>query len=121
MTDDAISERELLSRFQAGQRQFVGLLIEHDPTSPFEGACLDAISLIDCFLDASFRGASLRGAVIHSNVKCCDFSDTDLTDADFRNSALDATTFKGAKMDRADFTGSHIQGYDLKPGERPDW
>ena len=121
MTDDAISESELLSRYQAGQRRFAGLEIERDGLGALEGACLDGIELMDCFVVASFRRASLRNAVVHANVKTCDFSEADLTGADFRTAALDATSFLGAKMDGADFTDAHIQGHDLSPGERPDW
>ncbi|HWU94368.1 MAG TPA: pentapeptide repeat-containing protein, partial [Sphingomonas sp.] len=66
-------------------------------------------------------GASLRNATVHANVKTCDFSDADLSGADFQGSALCSTTFLGAKMGGADFKDAYNHGYDLGAGEKPDW
>ena len=119
--EDRISESDLFTRYQAGDRRFSGLEIVGDGSNVLEGARLDEIELIDCFLTVSLRRASLRQAIVHSNVKTCDFTDTDLTGADFRNAALCSTTFQGAKMDGADFTGAFFHSYDLAPGEVPHW
>lgn len=119
--DEDISESELLARYTSGQRRFCDLEILGDGSDPLEGAHLDGIELIDCFLTASLRGASLKGAIIHANVKTCDFTNADLTGADFRGSALCSTTFVGAKMHDADFTDAFVHSYRLKKGELPDW
>jgi uncharacterized protein YjbI with pentapeptide repeats len=119
--DGEITESELLARYTAGDRRFSNLDIVADGSKSLEGAVLDDVELIDCFVATSFRGASLRRAVVHANVKTCDFTETDLTGADFRDSALCSTTFQGAKMDSADFTGAFNHGYDLSPGELPNW
>jgi uncharacterized protein YjbI with pentapeptide repeats len=119
--DEEIPESELLRRYSCGQRRFCNLEILSDGSEALEGACLDGIEVIDCFVTASFRGASLKRAVINANVKTCDFSDADLTGADFRTSALCAATFVGANMRDADFTGAYFHSYYLKKGELPDW
>ncbi len=116
-----ISESELLTRYKSGERRFSGVDVVSDGSNALERACLDGVELIDCFLSVSFRGASLKGATVHSNAKTCDFSHADLTDADFRDAALCATTFAGAQMDRARFEGSFFHGYDLSAGEVPSW
>ena len=119
--EEVVSESEFLRRYRAGARRFVGLDINSDGTKSLEGACLDDVELIGCFCLVSFRGASLKGAVVHSNVKTCDFTNADLTGADFRDAALCATEFAGAKMDGADFTGAFNHSYRLTKGELPDW
>jgi uncharacterized protein YjbI with pentapeptide repeats len=119
--DAEITESELQARYAAGERRFSHLDITADGSKALAGAVLDEIELIDCFVATSFRGASLRRAIVHANVKTCDFTDADLTGADFRGSALCSTTFEGAKMKGADFTGAFNHGYDLSPGEAPDW
>jgi len=116
-----ISQLELLQEYASGQRRFNNLDIWDDGSEALAGACLDGIELIDCFVKASFRNSSLKNAVIHSNVKTCDFSDADLSGSDFRRSALCATTFAGAKMDGADFTNAYNHGYELTAGEKPYW
>jgi uncharacterized protein YjbI with pentapeptide repeats len=121
VVEESITESELLSRYQAGVRRFSNLDVISDGSNALEGAVLDDIELTECFLVVSFRETSLRRASVYANVKTCDFTDADLTSASFRNSALCSTTFKGAKMEGADFAGSFYLGYDLSPGEIPDW
>jgi uncharacterized protein YjbI with pentapeptide repeats len=116
-----ISESELLRRYQSGQRRFCDLDINSDGSSALVGAQIDGIELIGCFVLASFRGASMQRAIVHSNVKTCDFSNADLSGSDFRNSALCATTFVGANMREADFTGAFFHSHELKKGEVPHW
>ena len=121
VVQEEIPQAELLRRYASGQRHFDNLDIFDDGSNALVGAHLDAIELFDCFVRASFRGASLKNAKIHANVKTCDFTDADLTGADFRRSALCSTTFTGAKMEGADFTDAYYHGYDLGAGEKPDW
>jgi uncharacterized protein YjbI with pentapeptide repeats len=116
-----ISESELLLRYTSGQRQFCDLDIVSDGSNALVGATLDGIELHGCFVSVSFHKACLKDAVIHSNVKTCDFSYADLTRSDFRTSALCATTFVGATMSGADFTDAFFHGHDLQKGELPDW
>jgi uncharacterized protein YjbI with pentapeptide repeats len=118
---NVISETELLRRYQSGQRQFCDLDINSDGTNALVGAHIDGIELIDCFITASFRGASMQRAIVHSNMKTCDFSNADLSGSDFRNAALCATTFVGANMRETDFTGAFFHSHELKKGEVPHW
>ncbi|NIJ63430.1 uncharacterized protein YjbI with pentapeptide repeats [Sphingomonas leidyi] len=118
---EEITQSELLLRYASGQRHFSNLNITDDGSDALVGARLDSIELIDSFVHANFRGASLRNATVHANVKTCDFTDADLSGADFQGSALCSTTFLGAKMDGADFTDAYYHGYDLAAGEKPDW
>ena len=116
-----ISASELLRRYNAGGRRFSNLDITDDGSDVLVGASLDGIELIECFLTASCRGASLKGAVVHANVKTCDFTGADLTGADFRGSAICGATFTGAIMREADFVNAHAYGHVMKQGELPDW
>lgn len=118
---EEITQSELLLRYASGQRRFTNLDICDDGSDALVGAHLDDIELIYCFVCASFRKASLRNAVIHANVKTCDFTDADLSGSDFRGSALCATTFVGANLEGADFTNAYNHGHDLAAGEKPDW
>jgi uncharacterized protein YjbI with pentapeptide repeats len=116
-----ISESELLLRYTSGQRRFCNLNITSDGSNALIGADLAGIELIGCLVSVSFREACLIDAVIHSNVKTCDFSNTDLTRANFQTSALCAATFVGANMRDADFTDAYFHGHSLQKGELPDW
>jgi len=118
---EEITQSELLARYASGQRRFTNLEICDDGSDALIGATLDGIELIECFVIASFRKASLRNAVVHANVKTCDFTDADLSNADFRRSALCATTFVGANMEGADFTDAYYHSYCLTADEKPDW
>ena len=115
------SESLFLARYQTGERKFSGLAIVSDGSRALENVSLDGIELVDCFLTVSLRGTSLRNAVVHSNVKTCDFTGADLRGADFRGAALCSTTFKGAKMEGAAFEGAFFHSYDLTAGELPNW
>lgn len=119
--DGNISESELLRRYTSGQRRFCDLAITSDGSNALVGANLKYIELVGCLVSVSFREACLKDAVIHSNVKTCDFSSADLTRADFRTSALCAATFVGANMSDADFTDAYFHGHSLRKGELPDW
>jgi uncharacterized protein YjbI with pentapeptide repeats len=118
---ERITSSELRRRYASGQRRFCNLDICDDGSDALVGAQLDEIEIVDCFVAASFRKASLKNAVVHANVKTCDFTDADLSGSDFRNSALCATLFTGANMDGADFTDAYYHGHDLAAGEKPHW
>jgi uncharacterized protein YjbI with pentapeptide repeats len=118
---ERITSSELRRRYASGQRRFYNLDICDDGSDALVGAHLDEIEIVDCFVMASFRKASLKNAVVHANVKTCDFTNADLSGSDFRNSALCATIFTGANMEGADFTDAYYHGYDLAAGEKPRW
>src|SRR4026207_2140136 len=99
--------KELITRYTAGERDFSGVELDEDPENDLSGVCLDGINLSRSFLVASFRKASLRGAIFRdANVKTCDFSGADLTGADFRGATLDGTTFVGAFIDGVQISGA---------------
>lgn len=118
---EEITQSQLLLRYASGQRRFHNLDICDDGSDALVGAHLDNIEIIDCFVVASFRNASLKNAVVHANVKTCDFSDADLSGSDFRGAALCATIFTGANMEGADFTGAFYFSEALAAGEKPNW
>jgi uncharacterized protein YjbI with pentapeptide repeats len=116
------SFRELIDRYQHGERDFCESLLDEDPDNDLRGVCLDGVDLSQSFVVADFRGASLRGArFCHANVKTCDFRDANLSGADFTGAALCATTFVGATLDATDFAGASNHSYVIRPGEYPDW
>src|SRR5262245_50250077 len=114
--------RELLERYQRGERDFSGAELDEDPDNDLSGVCLDGADLSRSYLVVSFRGASLRGVNFHeANVKTCDFRDANLRGADFTGAALCAASFKGARMEEAKFAGAFFHSYTLREGEQPDW
>jgi uncharacterized protein YjbI with pentapeptide repeats len=114
--------RELLDRYERGERDFAGSELDEDLNNDLSGVCLDGVDLSRSFIMASFRGASLqRARFIEANVKTCDFRDADLREADFSNATICAAEFSGAKLDGARFAGASTHSYTLKDGEIPDW
>jgi uncharacterized protein YjbI with pentapeptide repeats len=114
------SFRELLDRYQRGERDFSGAELDADPDSDLSGVCLDNADFSHAFLVANFRGASLRGArFFQANVKTCDFREADLRDTDFRGATLCSASFDGAKFEGSKFAGASIHSYKFKEGETP--
>ena len=76
------SFRELLDRYDRGERDFTGAELDADSDSDLTGVCLDDVDFSHAFLVANFRGASLRGVCFfQANVKTCDFREADLREA----------------------------------------
>jgi len=116
------SFKELLARYAGGERNFAGVELDEDAENDLSGARLDGIDLSQSLIIASFRGASLRGAVFReANVKTCDFSGADLTGADFRGALLCATTFVGAICDGVRLNGASYHSHEFKDGDPLDW
>jgi uncharacterized protein YjbI with pentapeptide repeats len=46
---------------------------------------------------------------------------TDLRGCTFSGAAIDAATFRSARLEGADFSGASVQSYSMKPGEVPAW
>jgi len=114
--------RELIDRYQRGERKFCGSMLDEDPDQDLGGRSLDGVDLSDSFVVATFASSSLRGSKFRgANVKTCDFRGCDLRDADFSGAALDATSFAGARLDGALFEGAHASGHILGAEDRPDW
>jgi uncharacterized protein YjbI with pentapeptide repeats len=124
--------RELLERYESGERDFRGSKLDEDPNCDLSGRCLDDLNLSKSFVVADFQGASLqRARFSEANAKTCDFRNADLRDADFRDAALCAADFQGANIAGADFTGADLMGSDFTgaysasrtfgSGEFPDW
>lgn len=115
------SFKELLRRYQSGERDFSGAELDIDPDLNLDGVTLDGVNLSHAFVVASFRGASLRGArFCHSNMKTCDFRGADLRDSDFRGAALCSTNFEGARLEDSYFEGAYEHSHVYKAHERPD-
>jgi uncharacterized protein YjbI with pentapeptide repeats len=114
--------RELVERYQRGERDFVGSDLDGDSENDLRGLCLEGIDLSRSFLVADLRGASLRRArFIGANIKTCDFRDADLRDADFTGAAICATQFAGANVEGATFAGARFHSFVLDGDTKPDW
>jgi uncharacterized protein YjbI with pentapeptide repeats len=114
---------EIRRRYENGERDFRGLDISDPDTSSqarsFRGAILDDADFTDCFIVADFTSASLRNCKFRANVKTCSFDLADLRGADFTDAAIDAATFRSARLHGANFAGACEQGYEYKSGELP--
>jgi hypothetical protein len=99
------SRDELLTRYAAGERSFVGSELDSiNEGIDLTGVILDGADFSDSWIVASFRDASLKGAIFRrANVKTCDFSGANLTDADFRDAPLEATKWSGAILSGCKF------------------
>jgi uncharacterized protein YjbI with pentapeptide repeats len=116
-----MTSRELLRRYQAGERVFRDLEIDDAAGDPaLRDQVLDGLDVAGSFVTVDLTGARLRGAVLRANVKTCSFDRADLTGADFRGAALDAATFSGATLTGARFEGAGDQGHLFGADELPD-
>jgi len=114
--------RELLERYQSGERDFAGSNLDEDPNNDMSGECLDQADLSESFIVANFCDASLRNVrFVRANVKTCDFRDADLRGADFSGAALCSTNFLGAILDDTRFGGAFAHSHVFKDGEKPWW
>jgi uncharacterized protein YjbI with pentapeptide repeats len=116
------SRNELLDRYAAGERYFAGAELDQNMVPQgivdLTGAVLDGADFSNCWFSASFSGASLRAVnFTHANVKCCDFSRADLTDAIFFGAAIEAATWAGAKVLRTKFGDVSLYGAILTEAE----
>jgi uncharacterized protein YjbI with pentapeptide repeats len=109
------SRDELLARYAAGERFFAGAELDSINTGvDLAGAMLDGADFSDSWFIASFRDASLKGAIFRrANVKTCDFSGADLTDADFRDAPLEATKWSGAILSGCKFGNVNYYGANV--------
>lgn len=114
--------RELIDRYQRGERNFSGSGLDDGQSGDLSGVVLDGVDLSNSFVVAYFTASSLRGAkFINANVKTCDFRGCDLRDADFSGAKLEGTLFGGALLDAARFEGATVYSYTMGENERPDW
>lgn len=116
------SREELERRYAAGERHFPNTeLCDADLTGiKLDGATFEPHSW---FFDAKFTGASLRGTSFREcNLKCADFSNTDLTDANFELAAIESIKTKGAVCEGVKVKGAAFYGCELDEGdELPSW
>jgi len=112
------SREELLTRYAAGERSFVGAELDLDMVPggsiDLSGEILDGADFSECWFTGSFRNASLRGATFrNANVKCCDFTGADLTNADFTDAAMEAATWRDAILNGTKFGDPSLYGVRL--------
>ncbi len=112
---------ELLRRYQAGERYFVGSEVDMEAQDyDLRGVTLEGADLSRSYVVADFRGANLRHIRFRSAyLKTCGFRGADLTGADFTEARIDGAQFEGAILDGAVFTGAGDYSHILKPGEMP--
>jgi uncharacterized protein YjbI with pentapeptide repeats len=112
------STEELLRCYAAGERYFT------DTDLP-DGADLRSVTLEDAHFEhgflhsADFRGANLRGVRFNCNVKCADFSESDLTGASFEGASVESAMFDGAVLEKTRFRGAWYMGNNLLDDEVP--
>jgi uncharacterized protein YjbI with pentapeptide repeats len=113
---------ELERRYAAGERQF--------PNTELSDANLSGINLDGAdfekhswFPDANFSGASLRGTSFREcNLKCADFSNSDLTGANFELAAIESIKATGAVVVDVKVRGATFYGCELAEGDDlPSW
>jgi len=115
--------REILGRYETGERDFRGIEIEatrgtSDPE--FRRANLTGADFTGAFILADFSGANLQGArFAAANVKTCTFDGADLRNADFAGAAIDSATFDGAELAGTNFEGAGAHGYTHRKDEYP--
>jgi uncharacterized protein YjbI with pentapeptide repeats len=108
---------ELERRYAAGERYF--------PNTDLSDADLSGIKLDGAvfeqhswFPDADFSGASLRGTSFREcNLKCVDFSNSDLTGAILELAAIESIKTKGAAMAGVKVQGATCYGSELGEGD----
>jgi uncharacterized protein YjbI with pentapeptide repeats len=118
--------KELLARYAAGERNFIG--------ANLNGADLSDAKLSDIDLTAttlknvSLRNADLTNAVLIANLTdadlsnanlsgatlCGDLTDADLSNANLSGANLGASTLWGAKLHGANLTNADLRGADLR-------
>jgi hypothetical protein len=116
---------ELLERYAAGERNFIGADLSGADLSD---AKLSDVDLTGAILkNASLRNADLSNAVLVANLTNADLSnanlsgatlssnltDANLTDANLSNAKLVGSKFFGAKLHRANLTNADLMGADL--------
>jgi uncharacterized protein YjbI with pentapeptide repeats len=125
-TEKIWSPREIVLRYQSGERNFRSLTIEDaDPfdaqPNSFQNVVLDGSDFSHCLIVADFAGASLRGSrFTNANVKTCNFANADLRECDFGKANLDAAIFSAARLHGAHFQGATIQSHTMGSGEVPE-
>ena len=116
------SRVELEARYAAGERCF--------PQTDLSDADLSGVQLDGAdfekhswFHSANFSGASLRGTSFREcNVKCVDFSNADLTGANFELAAIESIRATGAVLNDVKVKGATFYGCELPDGaELPSW
>ena len=111
-----MTSQELLTAYEGGRRDFSGL--EFTEYLYFDKCNLDDIDLSDCWLDGKFTNVSFRNAIFRGAcIKTCMFIDCDLTFANFKSAALDASEFENVTATHACFDHASAHSSRVNPGE----
>jgi hypothetical protein len=114
------SAEELLRRYSDGERFFPDADIPDN--SSLRGAILAGAIFQDFWLSCvDLRDADLRGCRFENgNVKCSDFGNADLRNAVFAGAVhVEASSWHGAKVEGADFSGVWAYGSPINYPEFP--
>jgi hypothetical protein len=116
------SRDELERRYAAGERRFPNTELNDADLSgiKLDGASFEQYSW---FSGAIFLGASLRGTSFREcNLKCADFSNSDLTGAIFELAAIESIKTRGAVLDGVKVRGATFYGCELAEDDAlPSW
>ena len=116
------SREELEKRYIAGERCFPNTQLSD---ADFSGIKLDGANFEEhsWFSDANFSGASLRNTSFRNcNLKCVNFSNSDLTGAIFELAAIESIKKKHAVLEGVKVKGATFYGFELAEGdELPSW
>lgn len=103
--------KEIIEAYNNGQRYFPDIEMEDEN---FDGQNLEGIIFERCFLYSSFQKANLKNSkFINGNIKTCDFTEADLTNAHFENVLVECVVLSGAKTEGIYFDNNWYYGHNL--------
>jgi hypothetical protein len=126
MTD--LTARELLARYEAGERDFAGVNLSQ---ARLDGAVLDYINLKGAnLLNVSFKGAIIRSSdltnaklqranLTHASLCNSNLENANLEDATINGTNLVDATLKGATLTNALFVNAFLVNTDLREVKPP--
>ena len=102
------TDRDILKRYNEGQRAFVDLDLEDGDLS---GLDLEGISFDRCFLAIDFSYSNLsRAKFTNGNIKKSIFRNAKLTETHFEKVAIESTDFSNATIDKIVFKENYAYG-----------
>ena len=101
--------QKLLEEVKKGRKFFINIDLED--AQNFENQDLSKIHFRYCSFTASFKKATFNHTFFYQcNLKTCNFSEADLTDARIRECLIDGTGFLNANIEGLLFEGNYVQG-----------
>ena len=122
MEREKITIEELLQRYEKGERDFAGMILEHT-NKTFHNVNLSGISLegvelhtfgINSLLKVNYSGANLKGIALGEQfLEGVNFSEANLENVCFYQSVLRNSNLSRCNLSGADFRQASLQGANL--------